>query len=98
MARAAVPVTLSLNPEDRERFDRLVARYGGGNRSEFLRAAMDRMETAEIAAELRELRAYGLQRRRDLHGESEVDVAAHTRRILNHPKPRSATAARRTRG
>ena len=97
MARAAVPVTLSLNPEDRERFERLVARYGGGNRSEFLRAAMDRMETAEMAAELRELRAYGARRRRELHGDAEVDIAAITRRALNPPTQRTATAARRTR-
>jgi Arc/MetJ-type ribon-helix-helix transcriptional regulator len=98
MPRSAVPVTLSLNPDDRDRFERLVARFGGGNRSEFLRAAMDRMETAEIAAELRELRAYGLRRRRELHGTAEIDIAEHTRRILNSPKPRTATAARRTRG
>jgi len=98
MARSAVPITLSLNPDDRERFERLVARYGGGNRSEFLRAAMDRMETAEIAAELRELRAYGLQRRRELHGEMEIDVAGITRRVLNPPRKRTATTARRSRG
>ena len=98
MARNAVPVTLSLNPEDRDRFERLVAHYGGGNRSEFLRAAMDRMETAEIAAELRELRAYGLRRRRELHGTVEIDVAERTRRVLNRPKPATGTAARRTRG
>lgn len=97
MSRNAVPVTLSLNPEDRERFERLVDRFGNGNRSEFLRAAMDRMETAEIAAELRELRAYGLQRRRELHGEAEVDVAERTRRILNPSRQRTVTAARRTR-
>jgi len=98
VARSAVPITLSLNPEDRERFERLVGRYGGGNRSEFLRAAMDRMETAEIAAELRDLRAYGLRRRRELHGTAEIDTAERTRRVLNPPKRATATAARRTRG
>lgn len=97
MARAAVPISLSLNPEDRDRFERLVERFGGGNRSEFLRAAMDRLETAEIAAELRELRAYGQQRLRELHGDAEIDIVEVTRRILNPRRPRTATAARRTR-
>jgi Arc/MetJ-type ribon-helix-helix transcriptional regulator len=97
MPRNALPVTLSLNPEDRERFERLVARYGGGNRSEFLRAAMDRMETAEIAAELRELRAYGARRRAE-HPGPPLSTAARTKRVLNRPKQATATAARRTRG
>lgn len=82
MARAATPVTLSLQPEDRERFDRLVRRFGAGNRSEFLRAAMDRMETAEIAAELRELRAYGARRRSEQGGAPRA-TADRTRRVLN---------------
>jgi Arc/MetJ-type ribon-helix-helix transcriptional regulator len=93
MPRSAVPVTLSLNPDDRERFERLVARYGRGNRSEFLRAAMDRMETAEIAAELRELRAYGQRRRAERAGPA-LTTAERTRRVLNRP----AKTSRRSRG
>jgi Arc/MetJ-type ribon-helix-helix transcriptional regulator len=84
MARTAVPVTLSLNPEDRERFERLVVRFGRGNRSEFLRAAMDRMETAEIAAELRDLRAYGARRRAE-RGGPQLSTPERTRRVLNRP-------------
>ena len=82
MSRSAIPVTLSLQPEDRERFDRLVRRYGHGNRSEFLRAAMDRMETAEIAAELRELRAYGAARRAERSADQR-STAQRSRRVLN---------------
>jgi Arc/MetJ-type ribon-helix-helix transcriptional regulator len=88
VSRTARPVTLSLQPEDRARFERLVARFGHGNRSEFLRAAMDRMETAEIAAELRELRAYGAARRgRTVHEADFASTSERTRRVLN---PRSA--------
>ncbi|HEV7678084.1 MAG TPA: hypothetical protein VGQ42_05915 [Candidatus Dormibacteraeota bacterium] len=85
MARNAVPITLSLNPQDKERFEHLVARFGHGNRSEFLRAAMDRMETAEIAADLRELRAYGARRRAE-GALPALPTAERTRRVLNRPK------------
>jgi Arc/MetJ-type ribon-helix-helix transcriptional regulator len=82
MPRTALPITFSLQPEDKERFDQLVARFGRGNRSEFIRAAMDRMETAEIAAELRELRAYGT-RRRAATRSSGGSTRERTRRVLN---------------
>ena len=48
--------------EDRPRLERLAARYGGGNRSAFLRAALDHMETVERAEQLAELQAYGAER------------------------------------
>jgi Arc/MetJ-type ribon-helix-helix transcriptional regulator len=82
MARTALPITFSLAPQDKERFDLLVARFGHGNRSEFIRAAMDRMETAEIAAELRELRAYGARRRTRQAGPLP-STAERTRSVLN---------------
>ncbi len=48
--------------EDRPRLERLAARYGGGNRSAFLRAALDHMEAVERAEQLAELQAYGTER------------------------------------
>jgi Arc/MetJ-type ribon-helix-helix transcriptional regulator len=82
MPRTALPITFSLQPEDKERFDRLVTRFGRGNRSEFLRTAMDRMETAEIAAELRELRDYASRRSAE-RGGPDLATSERTRRVLN---------------
>jgi len=48
--------------EDRPRLERLAARYGGGNRSAFLRTALDHMEAVERAEQLAELQAYGTER------------------------------------
>ena len=55
-------VGFAVADEDRPRLERLAARYGGGNRSAFLRAALDHMETVERAEQLAELQAYGTER------------------------------------
>ena len=82
MARNAITKTLSLTPEEAPRFDRLVQRFGRGSPTEWARVAMDRMETAEIADELSELRAYG-QRRARAKGVADADVQQAVRRTLN---------------
>ena len=43
--------------EDREQLDRLVERFGGGNRSAYLRATLRVMEAIAVAEELREVQA-----------------------------------------
>jgi len=43
--------------EDRERLDRLVERFGGGNRSAYLRATLKVMESLDRAERLRALQA-----------------------------------------
>ena len=62
MARSATSVAFSVKEADLPRLERLVSMYGRGNRSEFLRVLMDRFETAERAARLRDLQAYGAAR------------------------------------
>ncbi|RAY14782.1 hypothetical protein DPM19_13665 [Actinomadura craniellae] len=44
---------------DREALDALVARFGDGNRSEFLRQAIHVMTSIMIAEDLQEFQAYG---------------------------------------
>lgn len=48
--------------EDEPRLERLTNRFGHGNRSEFLRVAMDQMEVVDRASRLSELQAYGVER------------------------------------
>jgi len=48
--------------EDRERLDRLVAQFGGGNRSAYLRATLPVMESLARAERLRELQARNAER------------------------------------
>lgn len=55
-------VGFAIAEEDETRLARLVEKYGGGNRSAFLRAAIAFMETLDRAERLRELQAYGAQR------------------------------------
>jgi metal-responsive CopG/Arc/MetJ family transcriptional regulator len=53
----AKTVGFAMSDKDLELLDRLSDHYGNGNRSEFLRLAMKRMERDRIAASLRETRA-----------------------------------------
>ena len=69
--------------EDRPRLERLTVRYGGGNRSAFLRAALDRMEAIERAEQLVDLQAYGNERS-TAAGLSHQDAVAVVRRVLKH--------------
>ena len=55
MRMAAHTLGFAVADDDRERLDRLVARFGGGNRSAYLRATFKVMESLAIAEELREL-------------------------------------------
>lgn len=50
--RSAKTVGFAIADEDRELLNRLVEHYGGGNRSEFLRLAMKRMEHERLAERL----------------------------------------------
>lgn len=54
---AARTVGFAVADDDRPLLDRLVERYGNGNRSEFLRAAMQVMAAEERAERLRDLQA-----------------------------------------
>ena len=71
---SALTVGFSIGDDDQERLERLVRHFGGGNRSAFLRRAMDVMESVERAEGLRDLQRYGNQRLAELGIDpSEVD-------------------------
>lgn len=53
----AQTVGFSVADEDRERLDRLVDRFGRGNRSAYLRATFAVMESIDRAERLREVQA-----------------------------------------
>lgn len=80
MARSATSVAFSVSEADLPRLERLVAAYGRGNRSELLRLMMDRFESAERMARLRELQAYGTARSAE-RGIALDDVVAMVRDV-----------------
>lgn len=59
---ATSTVGFAVADEDRERLERLVQRFGGGNRSAFLRAALPVMESLDRAERLREFQARNAER------------------------------------
>ena len=54
---ASQTVGFAVSDEDRDRLDRLVDHFGGGNRSAYLRATLKVMESLRRAERLRELQA-----------------------------------------
>src|SRR6266705_461609 len=59
---ASQTVGFALADEDRERLDRLVEHFGGGNRSAYLRATLKVMESLRRAERLRDLQARNAER------------------------------------
>ena len=57
MPRTSTSVAFSVREADQPRLDRLVKKFGGGNRSAFLRVAMDRMEAAGRPSDLHACRS-----------------------------------------
>lgn len=55
-------VGFAIEEGDRARLERLVRKYGGGNRSAFLRVAISYMEAVDRAERLRRIQAYGAER------------------------------------
>lgn len=78
---ASTTVGFALADDDRERLDRLVEHFGGGNRSAYLRASMKVMEGVMLAEEFRELQAYG-QRKLAERGFTVEDVPRLVRKAL----------------
>jgi hypothetical protein len=52
----------AVQPDDRPLLDELVAYFGEGNRSAYLRATLRIMKSVMLAEQLREMQAYGQQR------------------------------------
>jgi hypothetical protein len=67
--------------EDRALLDELVAYFGNGNRSAYLRATLRVMRSVKLAEELRELQAFG-QGRLAEQGLAIDEVTQITRRVL----------------
>lgn len=80
-------VGFAIEEADRGRLERLVKKYGGGNRSAFLRVAIDYMESVDRAERLRRLQSYGAGRsaQRKL---SLADVQAVVHAVLSSRKRR----------
>lgn len=78
-------VGFAIEDKDWPRLERLVGKYGGGNRSAFLRVAMAYMETADRAERLRRLQSYGAQRSAEKNVDL-ADVQALVHRVLRSRK------------
>jgi len=82
---ASITVGFSILQEDAPRLQRLVEKFGRGNRSAFLREAMKHMEVLERAGRLDALAAYGAERLA-AKGLTAGDIPALVKRVLeNHP-------------
>jgi hypothetical protein len=77
----SVTVGFSIPEAERSRLEHLVQVFGGGNRSAFLRLAMDRMESADRAQRLRSIQAYGSKRSEEL-GIAAGEVSERVKRVL----------------
>jgi hypothetical protein len=59
---SAQTLGFAVQPDDRPLLDELVAYFGEGNRSAYLRATLKIMRSVMLAEQLREIQAYGQQR------------------------------------
>jgi hypothetical protein len=59
---SAQTLGFAVQPDDRPLLDELVAYFGEGNRSAYLRATLKIMRSVMLAERLREVQAYGQQR------------------------------------
>ncbi|MGH3224964.1 MAG: hypothetical protein ACRDPY_40845 [Streptosporangiaceae bacterium] len=80
---SAQTLGFAVQPEDRPLLDELVAYFGNGNRSAYLRATLRVMRSVMLADHLRELQAYGQQRTAEL-GIEPGDVPARVREFLKN--------------
>lgn len=85
---SAQTLGFAVQPEDRPLLDELVAYFGDGNRSAYLRATLRIMRSVMLAEQMREAQAYGQQRTAEL-GIDPAEVPARVREFL---KPDSTTA------
>jgi Arc/MetJ-type ribon-helix-helix transcriptional regulator len=74
-------VGFAIAVQDEPRLDRLTQRFGGGNRSAFLREAMRQMEVVDRAGRLADLQAYGVERS-SAAGLTHDEAAAVVRRVI----------------
>jgi len=82
---ASITVGFSIPKEDEARLQRLVRRFGQGNRSAFLRAAMKHMEVLDRAERLDELSRYGHERL-TARGLSADEIPELVKQVLSSTK------------
>ena len=85
---SAQTLGFAVQPEDRPLLDELVAYFGNGNRSAYLRATLKIMRSVMLADQLRDLQAYGQQRTAEL-GIEPGDVPARVQEFLKDSADRS---------
>jgi hypothetical protein len=78
---SAQTLGFAVQPEDRPVLNELVAYFGDGNRSAYLRATLRIMRSVMLADQLRETQAYGQQRTAEL-GIDPSEVPARVREFL----------------
>lgn len=78
-------VGFAIEERDRARLERLAKKYAGGNRSAFLRVAMEYMEAADRAERLRKLQAHGAEVSARL-GLTLADVQLLVHEVLSRRK------------
>ena len=78
---SAQTLGFAVQSEDRPLLDELVAYFGDGNRSAYLRATLKVMKSIMIANQLREAQAYGQQRTAEL-GIDPGDVPARVQEFM----------------
>jgi hypothetical protein len=78
---SAQTLGFAVQAEDRPVLDELVAYFGGGNRSAYLRATLKVMKSIMIANQLREAQAYGQQRTAEL-GIDPGDIPAQVQEFM----------------
>jgi hypothetical protein len=83
---SAQTLGFAVQAEDRPVLDELVAYFGEGNRSAYLRATLKVMKSIMIADQLREAQAYGQQRTAELG----IDPGAVPARVQEFMKGASA--------
>lgn len=91
--RTARTIGFSVDEADRSRLEHLADVYGGGNRSAFLRKALDVMERYELAQRLVEVQAYGEERLAGA-GRSEADIPELVAEALADPHPDAVAQAK----
>ncbi len=89
---AAKTVGFAISPEDRAELDRLVDRFGGGNRSEFLRAAMKVMTVQDRAERLRLIQERAVTAAGQRYTPEEVN--SFVRKVLKTPSEEVTPGAR----
>jgi hypothetical protein len=81
LVMSAQTLGFAVQPDDRPVLDELVAYFGDGNRSAYLRATFKVMKSIMIANQLREAQAYGQQRTAEL-GIDPGDVPARVQDFM----------------